>query len=696
MKYAFFLLLVCAAQLGFGQFKVEVIETYPPDEAIFMSLTYNEDRLVQVKWKDAAYFYDVYTGQYAKAGKFDSHSDFFNGIAVARKDKAIFYINRLGQPLFKGTFDEASLFKSGLAIVKKKGKSWVINLEGKSVFDGKYERVYTATEKVAVVETDKTTYFINNSGERLNNLQIKAAELKANGSYLFKTDQGLGVMNPAGKIIGTSDYTKVDFIDPIIYFEKANTKGFLNQEGEEFLYFDGYRRAGNKPLENPFFFIYKDEIAAVVDTTGKLLTDFEFNHLMELDSDRIQVTKNSPTGRHLGLIDELGNVKVAIRWNNITKRKNNLWYHVQGKEGTGVALQYENMVSRDGEYFFPVEEKRFREVKYCNENCAVVRLPDSLSGIARKRYTLVNRQGKRATRKDFRSIGNFVDGIAPAALYAYGGEQITVQGGYLRETGEFKAVGARQCQDFHDGYAVFYGNSNPRKYGLIDADLNVIVPIEPGYESIKNFFSEDLFVVKRGTKWGYIDQHGVEVVPPQYINAEPFRNGLGLVNNCLYINRQGDTIVSEMMGVKAIEPLHDGYARFTSNNKFGYLNAKGEVHIPAQYSLATNFLGGLAIVQVNDLMGVIDTLGREVLKFEFKRLSSVGKDPDLEPLYLVQLPDDTRTIYSANAKPILEGTYQELFLLHDAVNEASGERILIVSVQNAEAEKLLRITQKLE
>ncbi len=48
---------------------------------------------------------------------------------------------------------------------------------------------------------------------------------------------------------------------------------------------------------------------------------------------------------------------------------------------------------------------------------------------------------------------------------------------------------------------------------------------------------------------------------------------------------------------------------FSEKNKYGYINSKGEVIIPAQFYSAGNFSEGLAPVRLKSTYGYIDTKG---------------------------------------------------------------------------------------
>ena len=57
----------------------------------------------------------------------------------------------------------------------------------------------------------------------------------------------------------------------------------------------------------------------------------------------------------------------------------------------------------------------------------------------------------------------------------------------------------------------------------------------------------------------------------------------------------------------------DGYAIVSLNNKFGYINIKGETIVECKYDEAMSFSEGLAVVVENDRMGYINMKGDVVI-----------------------------------------------------------------------------------
>ncbi|MBR0296886.1 MAG: WG repeat-containing protein [Paludibacteraceae bacterium] len=183
--------------------------------------------------------------------------------------------------------------------------------------------------------------------------------------------------------------------------------------------------------------------------------------------------------------------------------------------------------------------------------------------------------------------------------------------------------------------------------------------------------SKDSQTGEQTVKWGFIDAKGQMVIAAAYDKAYDFSCGLAkLVSysqtgeaSYYYINESQEmqTIPSnewiddyfyynyvqyEVSGglyglfnkkfETAIQPAYkylgdmsvDGlvYFKQSSDTKFGYLNEKNEVAIPAQYDDAYGFVDGYAVVKMGDNYGLIDKKGGQSITYQTNTLVSVGED----------------------------------------------------------------------
>jgi hypothetical protein len=168
---------------------------------------------------------------------------------------------------------------------------------------------------------------------------------------------------------------------------------------------------------------------------------------------------------------------------------------------------------------------------------------------------------------------------------------------------------------------------------------------------ITNLFNEGLLAVEKNNTWGYITTSGKVEIDFFYDAAGAFNDGIAVVvQNSRYflINKNGERILDDtydyleidtetglvwfnvdgaqglMNGKGAIlsDPIYDliygassscyftdGLAVVAVDDKYGFIDATGELTIPKNYDYASDFSQGLAVVKIGDKYGYIDKKG---------------------------------------------------------------------------------------
>jgi len=194
-----------------------------------------------------------------------------------------------------------------------------------------------------------------------------------------------------------------------------------------------------------------------------------------------------------------------------------------------------------------------------------------------------------------------------------------------------------QRRDFDLPFLVTIGD----KYGFMDANCHMVIP--PQYVEAM-FFSEGLAAVKIGEKWGYIDEHGSLVIPPNFAGAWFFSDGLASVKlderSPLwgFIDRTGALVVQPQFGMplRFSEGFVEGYGEKNKilNVPLGYMDKGGEyvVHLDEpgfEIEFLVEFSEGLARVSMRpkhadgsvgpSKYGYIDHSGKWVIPRSFAR-----------------------------------------------------------------------------
>lgn len=164
-----------------------------------------------------------------------------------------------------------------------------------------------------------------------------------------------------------------------------------------------------------------------------------------------------------------------------------------------------------------------------------------------------------------------------------------------------KKISYDKIGTYHKGVAT---TKTQGKMGLIDAKGYEIV--SPKYDFVEDFI-EDLARVRTGDKVGFINTKGVEVVPLKYRYVDKFIHGLAkarlIDGETFYINQQGEHICD------ILDAYHEGISRIKLGKFIGYVDMKGNVIIPTQYTYGTPFHKGVADVKKDEKMFSINTKG---------------------------------------------------------------------------------------
>jgi len=78
----------------------------------------------------------------------------------------------------------------------------------------------------------------------------------------------------------------------------------------------------------------------------------------------------------------------------------------------------------------------------------------------------------------------------------------------------------------------------------------------------------------------------------------------------------------------SVYEFHNGYAKVNpiTNKKYGFINSKNELKIPAIYTVTRNFSEGLVAVSQEGKWGAVDTLGEVVIPLKYQALGDFSED----------------------------------------------------------------------
>lgn len=165
---------------------------------------------------------------------------------------------------------------------------------------------------------------------------------------------------------------------------------------------------------------------------------------------------------------------------------------------------------------------------------------------------------------------------------------------------------------------------NEEKENKIELDLD-------SDQNLYYQFAEGLAAVRKNKKWGYVDKHGIVVIPFSFDEARGFSSGLACVKkNGMYgfVDKTGEVVIPFIYDW-AIS-FKNGVSFVRKDGCYGAIRANGDIAIPIIYdNVDVNGLNeGLVYVSKGSHGGFVDKNGKTVVPFIYGSniLNSVFKD----------------------------------------------------------------------
>jgi len=184
---------------------------------------------------------------------------------------------------------------------------------------------------------------------------------------------------------------------------------------------------------------------------------------------------------------------------------------------------------------------------------------------------------------------------------------------------------------FTDGFAGLYAVGGG--YYLVDKQGNFTRHKEPYYFYDKN----GLAVIELENKYAIVDNKGNYIFGPQDSNING-SNGIYFTvpkdknEKYKFINSKGEIIFEAFFDY--VGSFSEGLAKVEVNGKWGYINEQGKLIISATFDDAEDFSEGLAAVKIKGKWGFIDKKGRFVIHPKFDAVSYESFDCGLARVQL--------------------------------------------------------------
>ena len=174
-----------------------------------------------------------------------------------------------------------------------------------------------------------------------------------------------------------------------------------------------------------------------------------------------------------------------------------------------------------------------------------------------------------------------------------------------------------QVKDF---FPVIKKENGKNLYGIINSQNKVIIPV--AFEEM--LMDSNLVKVKKDGKWGLMDISGKQILPNEYDAITTYSHEKLIQatkgDQNKFFDASGKFLFEKAKGVYVIKGCYDGMIRCTVNDKYGYLDFRGDEAIITRYDDANDFVNGLAKVGKKTaasgstiLYGFIDKKGNEII-----------------------------------------------------------------------------------
>lgn len=455
----------------------------------------------------------------------------------------------------------------------KNGKYGFVNVLGDTVIPAIYDYAEDFSEGLALVKKFKQYKLIDTLGQlwdldkfgKIPGLRYDWGVYHS-GMPLLIAIWDCAYIDQNGKIALKIPYQDAEsFHNNVAKVYKADKYAYINRYGA--------RISDWKPLPDNYRAVLYKGFYGYVNKNGRLVIDYQFRKAYDFDGD---VAIASPD---------------MVRWAVINRHGtyiSDFYDTVHNYEGDMA------IVEKNGQYGFIGRDGKFRSGWY-----------DHVQKMDTGLYK-VQRLNKFALVKDGFQVTKWYDKIErynERFWIAKDGDKYA----FLNNIGAY-VVGwyQRLWTDPRYPDIVFVGQDN--KYGFYNLKNFYISPL---FDTL--IFSENIALVRKDGKYGYIAANGRKITEIQFDRATPFHNAVATVekqNKVAYINTQGKLIMDWIDKDIIVKSPPPGLFVVKVGNKYGYQTLNGRRVIPAEYDSAAPFSDGVALVKLYPRWMYIDTTGK--------------------------------------------------------------------------------------
>ncbi len=480
-------------------------------------------------------------------------------------------------------------FSDGRAIIKRSAnfRLGYIDSRGVIVIPVQFRSAGSFSEGLAPVEMDyrEGFAFIDVNGKVVIEPQFDSALPFSEGLAAVQRDGKWGYIDKTGSV-------RIPFLyDDAFAFSEGRARiiaggfaGFIDTAGEVVLE-PRFYRAGS--FSEGMAFVCERSLCGYADRSGNVVIPFQFEDAGPFQNGLAPIRK----GDKWGYIDRMGRAAIDLAFDE--------------------AAPFSEGLARVG----VIKDSSF----------------DSTFGGYTGRATFfgfIDTSGKRVFDSSILGTEPFKEGITAVRVPAGGLCSDCYQYRLMTKKGAFLPGLFDRAGSFTHGRAIVTAGNTSY---VIDHKGSPLIEFDNSY------FDDHPSAARNRTtlRYGYIDTAGKTRIPNTYIEAQPFSEGLALVEETVdrsgrrqsFMNQKGQTIFTLPGSISQALPFSGGLSLISAStertSKYGYMDTSGRVVIPPSFASATPFFEGLAAVKrsrdlsAND-WGYIDTRGQFAIPPKFK------------------------------------------------------------------------------
>ena len=564
-----------------------------------------------------------------------------NGYFRMSKDRQTILYNRRGKSVFKETYEIGDQYKN-LLVVGQNQRYGVITMNEKTVIPLEYEYVRNNENGYFTLRLNCKMGLADSTGKLVIEPFYDELGFSDEGLIYARIDEAYGKLDLNGKIVTPF---KTDFNYPLYdieVFEQEGLFGYRRKSdgvilapavyeeadtiSDEYNNYTRVKRNGkygflggqNMKEVTPMHF---EEASPYCYYTARVKLDGNFYFLNDKEKiiipepremNKKQVTTIDYAGKY-GLIDASGKELIPAVYDGI---KSDPLGFFRVRKGCKYGV-----ISPSGKIITPIKYdyiegfgiiSEYYRNNYCNSSTfCQVQIGTS--------YGIINATGKEIIAPIYDELNG---GIDNGVVWARIGDKwgyIDTNGNSFAGSIHYENIGGFLTNKLLS--AKYNG-----KWGAVNQNGDVVIPFLYDYNFHFPQDNSDGYypaAVAINGKWGYIDTLGQQVLSFKYDEAGSFIDGLAFVkraNRILLIDTIGLLVKELKYDALGIGNSFYGFYHAQINGKWGCVDRWGSEIIAPKYTSSFYFHDGLAIVELGNKFGVINTLGKLIIPIEYDRI----------------------------------------------------------------------------